>query len=332
MLMAAGLGTRLRPFTDRRPKPLLPLMGVPMAQLALDRLAQFDVTKVVANYHHLPEVSRSGLSRLDRHGMELRLSDESGLLLGSAGGLARALPLLGEGPSYLVNADVVCDVDLRALAVRHAVLRAQWGVSLTLALFPRGPAGGRYREIHADPSTGLIRGYGELQEGRPFYVGTAVIEPEALEGVSADRAGDFVPLILDRAIRERKAGFFMSDGLWLDVGEPKHWLAAHLALMMRLETGGLPLEWRRRLEGENRRMAPNLWISSRSVRRKFLMNWAAPCYWSSEEEDIPEVGETPRHLGPRCVFYGRVPRVDNHREFRDGIAYAGDWVTVPATE
>src|SRR5690349_9521799 len=98
MLMTAGLGTRLRPFTDLLPKPLLPLMGIPMAQFALDALAEAGVEKVVANVHHLPEKLRESLPGLATQAgiKELRLSDETQELLGSAGGMRNALPLLCE--------------------------------------------------------------------------------------------------------------------------------------------------------------------------------------------------------------------------------------------
>src|SRR4051794_13663614 len=103
MLMAAGRGTRLRPFTDLAPKPLLPLLGVPMAQFAVDALAQAGVPRIVANIHHHAAATRAGFAALDLAGTELVFSDESAELLGSAGGIQKASPLLGEGPFFLMN-------------------------------------------------------------------------------------------------------------------------------------------------------------------------------------------------------------------------------------
>lgn len=86
MLMAAGLGTRLMPFTERAPKALLPVLGVPIAQFALDSLARAGVDRVVANVHHHASAAKQGLAQLDRGDADFFVSDESERLLGSAGG------------------------------------------------------------------------------------------------------------------------------------------------------------------------------------------------------------------------------------------------------
>src|SRR5688572_3800538 len=93
MLMGAGLGQRLRPFTDFCPKVLMPVMGIPVAQYSVDALVAAGVEKIVANYHHLPEQSKLGLKNLDLPShTKLILSDESDLLLGSSGAYKKALP------------------------------------------------------------------------------------------------------------------------------------------------------------------------------------------------------------------------------------------------
>ncbi len=85
--MAAGLGTRLRPFTQYRNKTLFPLMGVPIAQYALDAFSELKVKDTIVNVHHLPDFTRKALGELDWGGMHYGISDESKRLLGSAGGL-----------------------------------------------------------------------------------------------------------------------------------------------------------------------------------------------------------------------------------------------------
>src|SRR4051812_21400006 len=96
MFMCAGLGTRLRPFTEIRTKALMPLLGIPIAQFGLDSLVSSGVSKIVANVHHDAANSTRGLRQLEYSGASLLISDESDLLLGSAGGLRKALPLFGE--------------------------------------------------------------------------------------------------------------------------------------------------------------------------------------------------------------------------------------------
>jgi MurNAc alpha-1-phosphate uridylyltransferase len=104
MLMSAGLGTRLKPFTDLEPKALIPVMGVPTAQFSLDALAQAHVETIVANIHHQAEKARAGLESLERGNARLVISDESALLMGSGGGIAKALPNFGHRPFYWLNA------------------------------------------------------------------------------------------------------------------------------------------------------------------------------------------------------------------------------------
>src|SRR5690348_6687584 len=87
MIMAAGLGTRLRPFTDMRTKALLPVLGIPVAQFTIDSLAKAGVSSVVLNVHHRANETRSGLLGLDRANLKMEVSDESQSLLGSAGGI-----------------------------------------------------------------------------------------------------------------------------------------------------------------------------------------------------------------------------------------------------
>ncbi|MCM2277604.1 MAG: nucleotidyltransferase family protein [Oligoflexia bacterium] len=316
MLMAAGLGTRLRPFTDREPKALLPLLGVPMAQFALDALREAGVRTVVANIHHHPERARAGLQALDRGGVRLEISDESRELLGSAGGIGRALPLLGPEPFYLVNADTLCDIDLAALGRQHQRLRRRWDVLLTLTLFQSGPKGAKYREIRFDPERELVTGLGEPVESRPFFVGAAVLEPKALRNVPGSGPSEFVPTILEPALREGRVGAHLASGSWHDVGSPQLWLQTHLALLAGLETGRISPRWRARVESANRRIGPQSWVS-RSARLAGSGLWAGPAYWNPWGD--PKA-QAPRELGPRAVVYGAL---ENSR-LSGGISLGGD--------
>ncbi len=305
MLMAAGLGTRLRPFTEHLPKALIPVMGVPISQFAIDGLVRAGVKKIVANIHHLPEISTKGLFGLDRGQANLVLSDESSLLLGSAGGLKKALPHFDREPFFLINADVLYDIDLDRLARHHSLLRSQWGVNLTLAVLPAGPPEGSgeevYREIHVDPSTGLIRGLGEPEKHRPFFAGAAVIEPEVIAGLTPDTPLEFVPSILLPAIAQGRAGALLSQGCWQDIGSPRTWLQTHLALIEGLKKGTLPQHWQKRIEAINRQIAPGIWIEKKHPLENHTPSWVSPCYWSSHGE---AAAVPPQQLGPHAVLYG----------------------------
>jgi MurNAc alpha-1-phosphate uridylyltransferase len=313
MLMAAGLGTRLRPFTEMCTKALVPVMGVPVAQFAVDLLVRGGVKNLVANIHHRPEQARSGLEALDRGKASLAISDESAQLLGSAGGYRKALPLLGSGPFFALNADVLCDVDLDALFHAHQRLRARSGVALTLAVLRQAPPGEKYRRIVVDPASSLVTGVQmDPEESPPFWAGVAVLEPEALAGVP-DGPAEFIPSILKPALERGKVGAHLFSGAWFDVGSPELWLRAHLALIDGLETGAIPRDWRTRIERSSHRLAQGQWVSNHA-RRVDNGGWEGPCYFGGETKDAP------RMLGPEAVLYGRAPEGKLAR----GIAYGGE--------
>lgn len=317
--MAAGLGTRLRPYTEQEPKCLIPLMGIPIAQYAVDQLVQYGVKNIVANVHHLADRASAGLLGLDLGNAKLKISDERSLLLGSAGGIRKALSLLTEEanrPFFLVNADVLCNADLKGLARAHARLRARSGVRLTLMVFSSTSGSGAYREIQYDPSSHLITGLGPISSGTPFFVGVAIVEPEALESVPVDEPSEFVPTILEPAIREGKAGVFLSSGEWHDVGSPTLWLETHLAMIKLLETRP-PLHWSQRVQSVNQRIAPRIWISKGSSRCAHTADWAEPIYWNPLRD---ETAKPPRVFGPRAVLYGAP---SNDSIFQNGISFRG---------
>ncbi|OFZ80960.1 MAG: hypothetical protein A2583_02030 [Bdellovibrionales bacterium RIFOXYD1_FULL_53_11] len=302
MIMFAGLGTRMRPFTGALPKPLLPVMGVPCAQFCLDALAAGGATRAVANIHHLPEAARAGIAALDTGGISIGISDESALLLGSAGGIRHALPALGNDPFFILNADVLCLPDLGALAQRHHELREKHGVTLTLGLLPSGTA--NYREIHVDVHSGLVTGTGSLQRGKPYYSGVAVIEPAAVSHLADGAVIDFVQGVLLPAIRSKKAGFFMMNCPWLDIGTPKTWLEAHLSLIALLDAGTAPVAWTNRIEKHSLGIAAGVW-TSRTVSIKTNNIWTGPCFWSPWNE---KNSNPPKKIGPRAAVYGPIPR------------------------
>lgn len=110
MILAAGRGSRLRPLTDRVPKPLLRVAGRTLIEHHLDRLAALGIERVVINLHHLGEQIRTALGDGGRWGMELQYSPEAELLE-TAGGIRAALGLLGPDPFLVLNGDVFCDHD-----------------------------------------------------------------------------------------------------------------------------------------------------------------------------------------------------------------------------
>src|SRR3546814_10377236 len=105
MVLAAGLGTRLRPLTDRTPKPLITVAGRSLLDHCIDRLVEAGVRRAVVNIHWLGSQIREHLAA--RRDIAVTISDESGELLETGGGIARPLPLLGPAPFFAINADVI---------------------------------------------------------------------------------------------------------------------------------------------------------------------------------------------------------------------------------
>ena len=229
MVLGAGLGSRLKPFTTRTPKPLIPVLGVPCIEFSLLNLREAGVSDVIINVHAHSDQMRMYFESDPVLGMDLHESNEDKLLLGSAGGFRKALPFFKGQPFFSMNADVLHLAPLQALAEAHARLRKERGVVMTLVLASGEIASkqtGAYTEIQVDQKAGIVMGLGGKKVGVPFYTGSAIFEPEAFEALTFDQPAEFAPEVLGPAIRAGKVGFIESDALWLDVGSPELWKIA----------------------------------------------------------------------------------------------------------
>lgn len=129
MVLAAGLGTRLRPLTDNRPKALVEVGGRTLLEIALARLGSFGIREVIINVHHFADMIVDYLKANKNFGMRIEISREDGLLLDTGGGLKKAAYFFlensgGEEPFILHNVDVISTIDLRRMAQFHAENRA----------------------------------------------------------------------------------------------------------------------------------------------------------------------------------------------------------------
>ncbi len=311
-MLCAGLGTRLRPFTEHVPKPLLPVMGVPVFAYAVEQARAAGVSQWVANVHHLPQKMEDGLrawfsslSSEDRTSdFSLSISDESRKLLGSAGGIIQARTQLGEGPFFCLNADVLSEADLKRLAKTHQELRRKFDVKMTL-LLGRAPRAGMYRRLRTDARMERLSALDErrAQKGEWFFTGTSVIETSALDPFKPGEEADFVASLLRPWLQEGKVGVALqsvADPVWLDVGDPTVWSEAHFELMDRMETRGLPQVWEAMLRRKCRRLAPSIWVDHRLVLPTSL-SAHSPCFRGEWGEGAMACPET---LGAFSVSYG----------------------------
>lgn len=218
MVLAAGLGTRMRPLTDDRPKPLVKLAGKALIDHVLDRLAAAAVMKAVVNVHYMADQIEDHLA--GRQAPEVVISDERDALLDTGGGVARALPLLGEGPFFIHNSDSVwiegpqpCLEQLAAAwmwdAMDALLLLAR--VSSTLGYDGRGDFG-------MDAGNALFRP-AEAQVAPYVFTGVSIAHPRLFAG--CPQGAFSLNLLWDRAIKEGRAFGLPHQGTWMHVGTPQ---------------------------------------------------------------------------------------------------------------
>lgn len=208
MILAAGRGERLRPLTDRLPKPLIEVRGKPLIEWHLQNLAESGFSEIVINVAHLGDRIVEALGDGGRWGVSIAWSREEAALE-TAGGIANARELLGEAPFLLVNADVYCDYPLAALA----------GVDMTgllghIVMVPNPP-------FRPRGDFSLTRGkVGNLDAPRYTYSGIAVFDPQIVRGIKAGAKAPLAPLMSEAAQAGRLGGE-VHAGYWNDVGTPE---------------------------------------------------------------------------------------------------------------
>jgi N-acetyl-alpha-D-muramate 1-phosphate uridylyltransferase len=205
MILAAGRGERMRALTATCPKPLLEVAGVPLIERHLARLAACGIDEIVVNLSYRGAQLRERLGDGGRWRVSIRYSDEGEPPLETAGGIIEALPLLGQQPFLLVNADIYTDFDFGELV-------AASGRS-TLVLVPN-PAHNSTGDFGLDES-GMVGASPPLHT----YGGIAALDPALFRGLSRGRR----PLkpVLDAAIARRALHGRYFDGAWVDVGTPE---------------------------------------------------------------------------------------------------------------
>jgi NDP-sugar pyrophosphorylase family protein len=246
MVLAAGRGSRLKPFTTKFQKVMMPILGVPCIEFPLLRLRDAGIQEVVINIHAHSEQVLAYLKTNPVPELKFHISDETRELLGSAGGFRKALPHFGSESFFYLHGDVLNQTNLEALEARHQELKRKHGVLMTLTLARGKTLKSQleaYREIFVEEASGLICGFGEIKKQIPFYTGAAVFEPGAFLHLPYDRPAEFVPEVLEPLIEQGKVGFFWMEDSWLDIGSPETWWKAHFDLQKMDQAKQLPASW-----------------------------------------------------------------------------------------
>ncbi|QIL90315.1 NTP transferase domain-containing protein [Microbulbifer sp. SH-1] len=208
MVLAAGFGRRMRPLTDHMPKPLIPVLGKPLIEYTLDRLAAAGVKKVVINLAHLGHRIRDHLGSGDRFGLDIRYSEENEPLE-TAGGITKALSMLGEEPFLVVNGDVWCDFDFSRW-IADPLPENCPGRLLMVPNPPHNPEG----DFGID--NGLLSG---TTKPRYTFAGISYLRPEILTGYPNARERYGLGEVF--AHNEDLMQAEVYEGDWCDVGTPE---------------------------------------------------------------------------------------------------------------
>jgi MurNAc alpha-1-phosphate uridylyltransferase len=205
MILAAGRGERMRPLTDATPKPLLRVHGKPLIEHHVERLAEAGVEHIVVNLAWLGPMIRDYLGDGARFGVTIRYSDEAPQALETAGGIFRALPLLGPAAFLVINGDVLTDYPFARLALGD-------DCDAHLVLVPNPPH-------HPHGDFGLDAGAALASAARQYtFSGIALYRPEFFAGC-VDGTFPLKPLLV-RAMAARRCSAELYRGVWEDVGTP----------------------------------------------------------------------------------------------------------------
>ncbi|MGN6059164.1 MAG: nucleotidyltransferase family protein [Sphingomicrobium sp.] len=219
MVMAAGLGKRMRPLTATKPKPLIEVGGKPLLDHVLEKLRAAGVKKVVVNVHYLADAVEAHLVSRG-HGLDVVISDERGLLMETGGGLVQAEPLIDSDPFLSVNSD---NLWIDGPADTLKLLASHWDDSrmdalLLLVPLARAENHRGMGDFHMDREGRLRRR--DRSHVAPFvFTGVQMVSKRLLRDAPD---GPFSTNILwDRAIEEGRCFGAVHQGLWFDVGTPK---------------------------------------------------------------------------------------------------------------
>jgi N-acetyl-alpha-D-muramate 1-phosphate uridylyltransferase len=218
MVMAAGLGKRMRPLTATKPKPLVPVAGTPLIDHALAQLAAAGVERAIVNVHYLADAMEAHLKR-NHHGLDIEISDERALLLETGGGLIHALPLIDADPFLQVNSD---NLWVNGPVDAFTLLAERWDdatMDALLLMIPQARANCHrgHGDFYMDAGGRLNR----RTRGRiaPFvYSGIQMLSKRLI--VDPPAAIFSTNIFWDRAIAAGRAYGVVHQGMWFDVGHP----------------------------------------------------------------------------------------------------------------
>ena len=221
MVLAAGLGTRLRPVTDTMPKPLVPIAGKPMIDYGLDALVAAGIRRAVVNVHHFADQMKAHLA--GRAAPEIILSDETDQLMNSGGGLAKGLRLLGRDPVLVMNADLFWIGEKPGQKTNLQRLAEAFDPDsmdmLMLCVKLEDTTGHNGKKDFSLDAQGRLTRYAEGNGTPVVYAGALALMPALLDDAPDDAFN--LNIYFDRAIEKGRLHGIMLEGHWITVGTPE---------------------------------------------------------------------------------------------------------------
>lgn len=225
MILAAGLGSRLRPLTNTIPKPLLPVAGTPLIVWNLLLLKRHGFHDVLINLHHLGPMIEQALGDGSRYGLRIIYSYEP-VILGTGGGLKQAESSFSGEPVLVLNGDTLVELDLDALCAFHR----QRDAVATLVL-RKDPAAAEWGLVEMDSDNRIVRitGRGKLESGpiQPrMFAGIHILHPRLLRDVPKGVASTIIDSYVAAIQRDEAVLGYDHQGYWSDVGTPERYAQA----------------------------------------------------------------------------------------------------------
>lgn len=227
LIFAAGLGTRLKEFTNDRPKALVELAGKPLLQHAIEKLIGFGVNEITINVHHFADQVITFIDNHPYSHVQIRISDERDQLLDTGGGLKKAAPFLeGDEPILIHNVDVISNLDLRVLEKYHleskslATLAIRQRETSRYLMFDKNHQLAGWKNIVTGES--IVSRENTFAEAFPYaFSGIHIIQPELIKFISEEGKFSIIDLYLRLAKTEKITGFIDQSTVWMDLGKPE---------------------------------------------------------------------------------------------------------------
>lgn len=266
MILAAGLGTRLLPITERYPKPLVPVLNLANILHTVSLFRRHGITDIVINLFHLPERIEEFFCEVPQKDFRISFSKEP-LLLGTGGGVKRAEPFFSSEPFVLANCDFITNLDLSFLIENHF----RSGAWATMALM-EDPARQKLYSAVGTKETGVLCSLPRKQTGEParsgIFTGVHVLEPEIFSFLEEKPSGinDVLYPALMESHPEKARGCFMKDSFWYDTGDiPSLWQSSQELLSKLSEPKTKLLESISSYGPVYKEVAPKVWTTQRTT-------------------------------------------------------------------